>query len=448
VVTISAKTALNTERTQVNSDAHDKFPEQLQRALDQGLLKRLPRTFLPFTRQQLRDWDYLFPYERQSVMHLLLFLASLSQAESTALFREVVQVEERMGVRNWQFSVEEQTILNASLLARSPYYQEWRKAVQKVFDAAEEHAARENTAKASRHRLVLLVIPQKLPLDSTTVWRRWQSVGRAVKLEAKDAGGSQSPTQVLLGTPRAERRAGLLDIVTRRPGSTAADCWILDAGHELVESVLVNESFEPGSYPATLLSYERLSGFREQFSHEINTIQKDLSAADAVYDRLRKLDVTPWCPAEVAGVPVIREYLRSLYLSGNGALIYGNSFVEWGASEALRRARPDFLVARFGVRSKPKPFTSVAVFENPDKINPLPAVDDLPGSALDAQVLALYVWLAASRYDEYRTNTACVCLAESLSEAYVIAPPEFGLLREAQPVPFDRFRAAVADWLS
>lgn len=432
----------------MSSEAHDKFPEPLQKALDQGLLKRLPRTFLPFTRQQLQDWDYLFPYERQTIMHLLLFLASLGQAESTALFREVVQVEEKMGVRNWQFSTEEQTILNASLLARSPYYQEWRKAVQKVFDAAEEHAAGENAAKASRHRFVLLVIPQKLPLDSTTVWRRWQSVGRVVKLEAKGTDGSQSPAQVLLGTPRAERRAGLLDIVTRRPGSTPANYWVLDAGRELVESLLVNEPVEPGSYSATLLSYERLAGFREKFSHEINTMQKDLSAADAVYDLLRKLEVTPWCPQEVAGVLVIREYLRSLYLSGNGALIFGNSFVEWGSSEALRRARPDLLVARFGVRSKPKPFTGVAIFENPEQINPLPAVDDLPGSALDAQELALYVWLAASRYDEYRTNTACVCLAESLSEAYVIAPPEFGLFAETQPVPVDRFRSVVAEWLS
>ena len=431
----------------MTNQAHEKLPEQLQKALDEGLLKQLPRTFLPVTRQQLHDWDYLFPYERQSVVHLLLFLASLSPAESTALFREVVQVEEKMGVRDWQFSTEEQTILNASLLARSPYYQEWRKAVQKVFDAAEERAAKTSPAIAASHRLLLLVIPQKLPLDGSTVWRRWQSVGRAVKLDGPDAGASQSPTQVLLGTPRAERGAGLADIVARRPGSTAANVWILDAGHEVVDS-LINAPFEQGSYPATLLSYERLAVFREQFSHEINTMQKDLSAADAVYDRLRKSDVTPWCPPEVAGVPVIREYLRSLYLSGNGALIYGNSFVEWGASEALRRARPDLLVARFGARSKPKPFTSVVVFENPDQINPLPAVDDLPGSGLDAQVLALYVWLAASRYDEYRINTACICLAESLSEAYVIAPPEFALFREAQPVPFVRLRTVLAEWLS
>jgi hypothetical protein len=81
----------------------------------------------------------------------------------------------------------------------------------------------------------------------------------------------------------------------------------------------------------------------------------------------------------------------------------------------------------------------VAVFENPDQINPLPAVDDLPGSAIDAQVLSLYVWLAANRYNEYR-SAACVCLAESLSEAYVIAPAGFSLFREAQPIPLDRFR--------
>jgi len=430
----------------VRSEAHDKLPEPLQEALGQGLLKRLPRTFLPFTRQQLRDWDYLFPYEGNSVVRLLLFVASLSPAETVATFRDILQLEQKMGVSNWQFSTEEQTILNASLLARSPYYQEWRKAVQKVFDAAEEHFAGENKAKTSRNRLILLVIPQNLPLQATTVWQRWQAVGHALKLDTTETHASQALAQAVLGVTAGEHGSTLLDTVARARGNTAADFWVLDAGGELVESFL-NKRSERDSYPATLLSHERLRAFREQFSHEINNMNKDLSAADAVYDTLRKLDVTSRCPPEIAGLPVIREYLRSLYLSGNGALIYGNSFVEWGASEALRRARPDVLVARFGIRSKPKPFTSVAVFENPEQINPLPAVDDLPGSAIDAQVLSLYVWLAASRYDEYR-NAACVCLAESLSEAYVIAAPEFSLFREARPIPLDRFRSVLTEWLS
>jgi len=430
----------------VRSAGHDKLPEPLQEALDRGLLKRLPRTFLPFTRQQLRDWDYLFPYERNSVVRLLLFVASLSPAETVDTFQDVLQLEQKMGASNWQFSTEEQTILNASLLARSAYYQEWRKAVQKVFDAADAHFAGENETKASGNRLILLVIPQKLPLQPTTVWQRWQAVGHSLKLDATGIHTSQSLAQTVLGVTTGEHGSTLLDAATRGRGDTAANFWVLDAGGDLVESFLKKPS-EQDSYPATLLSHERLRAFREQFSHEINNMHKDLSAADAVYDTLRKVDVTSWCPPEIAGLPVIREYLRSLYLSGNGALIYGNSFVEWGASEALRRARPDVLVARFGVRSKPKPFTSVAVFENPDQINPLPAVDDLPGSAIDAQVLSLYVWLAASRYDEYR-NGACVRLAESLSEAYVIAPPEFSLFREAQPIPLERFRSVLTEWLS
>jgi hypothetical protein len=177
-------------------------------------------------------------------------------------------------------------------------------------------------------------------------------------------------------------------------------------------------------------------------------MRKDLSDADAVFDRLRKVEVTRWCPREVLADPVIPEFVRSLYLSGNGAVIFGNSFVEWAASEAFRRARPALLAAQFGMRSKPKPFTGVAVFENPDQVNPLPTVDDLPGSATDAEMLALYVWLAACRYDEYQKNTACVCLAESLGQAYVIAPRELNELLGKDPLSVVRLRGALCEWIA
>ena len=163
---------------------------------------------------------------------------------------------------------------------------------------------------------------------------------------------------------------------------------------------------------------------------------------------LRTVEVAPWCPPEVAGNPAVREFVRSLYLSGNGAVIFGNSFVEWASSEAFRRARPSFLAAKFGVRSKPKPFTGVAVFENPDQINPLPAVDDFTGSAVDAQILALYVWLAASRYEEYRHSTVCVCLAESISQAYIVSPPEFTLSQHTEPITMDRLSRALRNWIA
>jgi len=426
----------------------EKLPDRLQDALNNGLLNRLPITFLPFTQQQLRDWDHLFPNERQSILRLLLYVAGLNQGQFTALFREVVQLEEKMGVRSWQFSTDEQTILNASLLARSPYYQDWRKAVQKVFDAADLNAERERPGEDRRNRLILLVLPERLPLERSKIWQRWQGVGRPVRLDLASSEKTRSPAEMLLSSGGASDGRRLMDVVGNRSDASPADTWILDAGASLVDCALKPVPSGGGPPSATLLSHERLTTFRDQFSHEINTIRKDLADADAVYDRLRKADVTTWCPPEVAGKPVIKAFLRSLYLSGNGALIFPNSFVEWCASEAFRRARPSFLAAQFGVRSKPKPFTSVAVFENPDQVNPLPAVDDLPGSSLDAQLLALYVWLAASRYGEYRSNTVCLCLAESLSEVYVVAPPEFALWARAEPVSLDRLRADAIRWLA
>jgi hypothetical protein len=239
-----------------------------------------------------------------------------------------------------------------------------------------------------------------------------------------------------------------LDAARNRSNASPADVWVVDAGRSLVDAVLLKDAPASTQPRTILLSNGRLDVYRQSFSREMNSMRKDLADADAVFDRLRKVDVVPWCPAEVAADPATREFVRSLYLTGNGAVIFGNSFVEWAASEAFRRARPTFLAAQFGVRSKPKPFTGVAVFDNPDQVNPLPAVDDLTGSAEDAQILALYVWLAATRYAEYQSSTVCACLAESLSEAYVVAPPEFALFQATQPVSLDSLSSALRTWIS
>jgi len=423
--------------------------QNLQDALSHGLLKRLPLTFLPFVNQQLNQWNYLFPNERRSVERLLLFVASLSPDESAALFHDVVELEDKMGVRHWEFSTAEQTILNSSQLARSPYFQEWRQAVQAVFDAAERHALKTSgVADKSQKRLVLLDIPQALPLDPATVWRRWLGIGKPVKLDLAQSGEHRSPMEFLLAGASGGHSRGVLDAARCRPGTTSADTWVVDAGKGLYDTVLRQSASTASSSNSIFLSYGRLDTYRQSFSHEMNTMHKDLVDADAVFDRLRKVDVTPWCPAEVAADPAIREFLRSLYLTGNGAVIFGNSFAQWASAEAFRRARPSFLAAQFGMRSKPKPFTGVAVFDNPDQVNPLPAVDDPPGSAIDAQMLALYIWLAACRFAEYQQSTVCVCVAESLSQAYVVAPPEFALAHGPEPIPLDRLRDALCTWIS
>jgi len=427
-----------------------RFPEKLQAALDRGVVKRLPLTFLPFVNQQLHQWDYLFPNERQSIERLLLYVDGMSQAQSDEVFGLVLQAEEKMGVRKWQrFSTSEQTIENSSMLAATAYFQEWRRAVQAVYDAADAHAVI-NGAATVGNRLVLLDIPHPLSVEANAPWSRWHGMGQAVRLDLDLKGEASSAFEFLLAG-RGDSAAGLLNVARNRANAAAADVWVVDAAKSLPESILAlsaaGRQAESAMAPV-ILNHGRLDQLRQDFSHEMNTMRKDLADADAVFDRLRKVDVEPKCPPEVATDPATREFIRSLYLSGNGAVIFGNSFVEWASSEAFRRARPSFLAARFGLRTKPKPFTGVAVFDDPDKINPLPPVDDLSGSSVDAQVLALYVWLAAWRYEEYQKSTLCICLAESLSEAYIVAPPGFAFKQGAAPLPLHELRRDLSEWIA
>ncbi len=426
--------------------------DKLKKAVDQGVLARLPITFLPFVNQQIAQWEYLFPNERRSVERLVLWVAQLTPPESGALFGEVVQLENRMGVRNWQFSTSEQTILNSSQLARSPYFEDWRRAVQSVFDAVDRCAMQTDETRAKpAHRLILIDLPRSLPVDAKHVWRPWGEIGRPLQLDPGLESGASSFFDFLVAGsrgPDGKATQGLLDLAAGRPEATPSDTWSIEAGGSLLNTVLEQSVVGAPLPNATLLSYARLDLYRKNFSHEMNTMRKDLADADAVFDRLRKVDVGPWCPPEVSSASVIREFVRSLFLSGNGAVIFGNSFVEWAASEAFRRARPCFVAARFGVRSKPKPFTGVAVFENPEEVNPLPPVDDLEGSVTDAQMLAFYIWLAASRFEEYRNSAVCVCIAENIGQARLIAPPEFVLSQEATPLHIEQLGQALRAWMA
>lgn len=421
------------------------LPPDLGRALDRGVLQRMPLTFLPFVNQQLRQWQFLFPNERQSVQRLVLYVASLTPAQSTALFHEVTQIEEKMGVSRWRLSTNEQTIQNSSELARSPHFQQWRIAVQAVFDATDRQASNTQEAAKSAHRLILIEIPGELPLRRETAWRRWQGMGKSLDLEADAQDPLRSLMEILLDG--VEEHSGLLGVLPRGEQAAPASVWVIDAGRKLADAMLHAQS-APVARPHILLSYQRLDTYRDSFSRTMNSMRKDLVDADVVFDRLRDIDVIPWCPEEIVADPAVREFVRSLYLSGNGAVIFGNSFVEWGASEAFRRARPVVLAARFGLRAKPKPFTGVAVFDNPDQVNPAPAIDDQAGSAKDAEMLAWYTWLAATRYPEYQSSTVCLCLAESIAQAYLIAPAEFEVTTQNGAVSLGHLQDALNKWVA
>jgi len=408
------------------------------------LVERLPITFRPFVNEKLTGMDRLFSYERKSIEAFLSFIENLSQGDFELLFLPVRTVEKKMGVERWTFSSQAETLENTSLLAHSPHYQEWRQAVQGVFDEVTSHTQTfaAQSAESGGHRLIVIVLPGSLPVKMETVWSQWSGEGR--QLEIVDHGSSTASwSEILLD----DGGAGLLSAVANTAAPSAEDVWVLDAGSVLSKSVPAQGSPARDGPSLTHLSYTELATFREAFRDRLNWIQKDLCDADKVIADLRNTDVTPWCPQTLKSQLATREFVKDLFLSGNGSVVFGNAFVQWAANEAFRRARPRVLVACFGTRNKPKAFTSIAILEDQEHTSPLPNTADPEGSAVDAQILARYVWLAASRFDEYK-NAVCLCVADSLPAIYAITPAGHNLFADSQPMTIERVRRIINEWVS
>jgi hypothetical protein len=429
----------------------ENLPTILRKAQKDRLVEKLPITFQPFLNQETSRWDTKFPYEQRYLESLIGFIDSLSPEGLTDLFRGVRKIESSMGISEHQFSAHEQTMREASILSRSPYYFEWRKEIDRVFQAIDHSAFAEEQARARRlNRLILLIFPAALPVDPQSVREQWQR-GRLFRVDwpASDPPVRSIVETILKGPPRGggEWAPGFLEEYASRPGRSFADIWVLEPGTRL-RTLLNGLQNAPTERPrAALLSFDRLKAFREGVLEHIKSMTRDISDADAIYAKLRSLDVSDWCPPEVGNIPAVREFVRALFLTGNGSPLFSSAFVEWGAAEAMHHARPTVVVAEFGLRNKPKPFTSVAVFENQEKATPQRPVPDPENSAADAVILAYYIWLGTARYAEYQ-RTACLCLFDRTPYALVAGAKEFPLWEEKEPVAPQRIAALLQTWLT
>ncbi len=414
------------------------------------LITRLPVTFRPFVNQELRDWERLFAYERKTVQSLLSFLLGLTPEEFDRLFAKLRTVEAKMNVAQWSFSEQNSTIENASMLARSPHYQEWREAVDMVFQQSAEWSASSAASSASqgRNRLILIILPANLPVSRTAVWQSWSGKGKELALSTEGLDAQQFYSDALLAPSGSysTNPSSFVTLASERAGHLPEDLWMLDADSGLKQWI-PKTGGSAGGQACIYLGYPELRAFRDLFLDRQNWVRDNLKDADSVMASLREVDVGPMCPANLKVQISAREFVRDVFISGNGSTVYGNSFVEWAASEGIRRARPSTLVARFGTRNKPKPFASLAVLENQRKFTAIPDIEDPEGSAVDAEMLASYIWLAASRFDEYK-NALCLCIADAIPAAYIVAPSDHPLLREAHPLAVSKLLAMLKTWLS
>jgi hypothetical protein len=360
-----------------------------------GLIARLPRTFGPAFNDQVAQWPMLFPAERRKLDAQIQWLSRLQPEEFQKLFAPIVELESRMNLPRWGEESRGISVQEAGVLARSPLYPRWRNEVAQIFARMDDSIP--PSPVALRRRLLICVLPQGIPIGNEPLWPELAGSGSWIGLD-RPFGEVFVSLASALGTRK-------LPPDTDPVEST----WAIECESRFV-------SVEG----ATVLSWAALADARREFLSRLNTIQRDLHSVDQANQELKRLDITRLVGQRVGNDPRVREFVRGLFLSGNGSLVFPNSFVQWGASEALRRAEPLALIAAFGLRQKLKPFSSTVLFEDQTRSNPVKDQDDPAGSLIDALMLAQYVYLAMQRVDSYRDRTLSLMAAGDLNRILVL----------------------------
>ena len=268
-------------------------------------------------------------------------------------------------------------------------------------------------------------------------------VGQLVNLALDESDAPEDYlARMFSGAPRAARAAALFDRFGATRTQDPYDAWVVEAEdslHRLAESIS----------GWTGLSYGRLAELREILMEQVNEMvtREQIPGPRQLGERLQRMN--PGALKRAAGGdPALRDFLQSVLLNGNGTLLINNTFVEWAAVQAIRRARPALVCVAFGIRNKVKPFSSLLIYSDQEETNPIPTQADMLGSYVDLEIFYEYVWRECEKYAEYRRNTAYLFVGEGMDALLAIGPADFPLLQADKPIRLEEVFATAAQWLS
>lgn len=425
------------------------------------ILDRLPRTFLANTLVEIQKWPTLFEPEKAYFRTLLEELSALNASEFRQIFGSLQDFESRTGcgrVKGGDPETLETRLLNH--LQREGQYSSWRQEIDALFPKIEPRVEARLYSEDRKPRLVVIIYEEGIAIERESLWKRFRAMGTQVPLALGGAQTREPFVRALFtgqppaeGTGSAPRPAAkpartLFDVLRESQGFSPLEAWILEAGDAL--HALCESSAEAGGRTGyvTGLSYERLRAYRERLSEAIyqKVTSGGIRSPLELAAWMKTLEFPPQEGATLYSDALVGAFVRDVFLAGSGTLIINNTFVEWGAVQALKRAQPRLLVARFGVRDKMKPFSSLLLFSKLRPADQIPTLQDPLGSFIDVELLSYYVWLNAEELAPYRGKTLYLLLADGADEMVAVLPgsrkPKID-----QPATLMDVAATMARWL-
>ena len=398
------------------------------------LLARLPVTLRAFIGIEAEKWPTFFAPEKA---YLTALLENLAGTEAEALFAGVSRLETEAGCRDVR-ETDPRRLQDATqlLLRRHGLLPRWRQEIDLVFQTLQPRIEEGLFPADAPRRVVVILYGQGIAIQRDKLWARLRGLGTRVPLRLEGATASEP---FLRGLFAADPSRGLFSPLRLGP----EEAWIVEAGESL------HALCDARTTGPTGLSYARLRAYRETLARSLyKKVLGGVSGPQELAAYVRGLDLAPPEGALLHADAVVQAFVRDALLGGNGTLLVNNTFVEWSAVQALRRAQPRLLVARFGVRDKMKPFSSLLLYSSPRPTDQIPILEDPFGSFVDVEQLSYYVWLNAEKTAAYRGKTLYLLLAEGVDEMLAIRPhPTAGAAGDVPAATLPEVSATMAGWL-
>jgi hypothetical protein len=372
--------------SQLKPEQFGQYPAMARQiaAREVALLRLLPLGFVPLLLRELIAYDWKFPAERKELDQQFAYLSGLQPEQLKQAMAEFARLRltpelERADWVNSPARFSEQ--LTAHL---------WATHQIDAFSAAAVEYVRKSTVVDGPGvaRLGIVVVGQGVEDSQYRLFRKLRPQG-VYYTRLKAEGGYRT----------------ILDAVARRAATHPAPYahWYIEGG-------------AAGAVPdgLTCVSWNALTPVRATLQDRMQKTYGSGLGPEAFRTMLAQMRPED-LGAEAARDAVLSRFQLSLLTEGSGTQVFSTTFVQWAAREALRRAQPVTLVARFAPRQRERPMNEL-LYETQRK----PELDP-QGSLVDADMGAYYTWLNMQRLPG-ADKAAFLVWFENHGEAVAISP--------------------------
>ena len=350
-------------------------------------LRRMPLSLLPSVLRELIQYDDQFPAERKSLERELAYPASLSDSQASECFEAFARISVSPALESFDW------VNDPAGFVERLSDELWRTHQMDAFRDA---------ALAYSHRLLAAFPPDPPPISRLGI----AIVGTGVATSPIPLFRKLRPHGVYFRNIKPQNGLSVLmetvaDRVRKHPAPFGH--WYIDGGIPAADLDGV-----------TSVSYARLEPTRAAL---LRRMSREVHAPGMGPEQLRTI-MARMRPAELGLADedaVLSRFKVSVLTEGSGTQVFSTTFVQWAAREALRRAQPLTLLARFAPRQRQLPMNELLANTETH------AERDPAGSVVDGDMGAYYNWVNQQRLAGAE-QSRFLAWFEDRNEAVVIAP--------------------------